>query len=387
MLFVRREAHRLRDGRIETTSHSTKIRIAHVISTRRGVAGAERVLGSLVDGGHARGYEQLVLHPFVTDWPPGLEPLFSSSLYRPFSVSRLGVVPVHRWLQAEIDRFSPDIVHALLPRAAIMVASLRRRSPAKWLLTHAHGEGIRQLRFGRALEQVDRWAGRRFDHVVALSEAGRRYLETHHGYPPSKVVVISPGWHGQPLKPRRDGLPPTVVCVAKLRAEKGHDVLLEAFSLVREEVPTTRLVLVGDGDLRGAREAQAARLGLAGSVEFVGEVAQVWPYLATAHVFAIASRSEAFGIAIAEAMAAGLPVVAPAVGGIVDLISPGVSGELFPPGDHRTMARHLVRLLTSPAACAQMGAAGRRAAEQMTMENAVRRYVRVYEHLVASSAS
>ena len=67
------------------------------------------------------------------------------------------------------------------------------------------------------------------------------------------------------------------------------------------------------------------------NVEFVGAVPEVWPYLAGADVFALASKSEAFGIAIVEAMAAGLPVVAPAVGGIPELVIPGVNGELFPP--------------------------------------------------------
>lgn len=369
-------------------SPSTRTRIAHVISTGSGVGGAERLLGSLVDHGEARGYEQLVLHPFVRDWPPGLAALFPSSVYRPFPMPLLIDLPSLRtWLSVELDRFSPDIVHALLPRATMAVASLRRRSTRKLLLTHAHGEGMRQLRLGRALEQVDRWAGSRFDRVVALSRAGQRHLVSQYGYPPSKVRVINPGWHGEPLTPLRHGRSPTVVCVAKLRREKGHDVLLDAFSLVREAVPAARLVIVGDGDLRGALATQVARLDLGDSVEFVGEVAQVWPYLASADVFAIASRSEAFGLAIAEAMATGLPVVAPAVGGISDLVSPGVSGELFPPGDAPTMARHVVRLLESPELRARMSAAGQQAAERFRMEHTATRYFSVYDELIAASRS
>ena len=122
--------------------------------------------------------------------------------------------------------------------------------------------------------------------------------------------------------------------------------------------------------------------GLAGSVDFLGSVPDIWDHLARADVFALASRSEAFGIAIAEAMAAGLPVVAPAVGAIPELVRPGETGELFPPGDAAAMADHLVRLLTSPDVRAGMSAAALAASESLHVEKAVERYFDLYAGLL-----
>jgi glycosyltransferase involved in cell wall biosynthesis len=144
-------------------------------------------------------------------------------------------------------------------------------------------------------------------------------------------------------------------------------------------VPDARLVIVGDGDRRRALEADTVARGLEASVEFAGAVPDVWPRLARADVFAIASRSEAFGIGIAEAMAAGLPVVAPDVGGVPEIVRPGVTGELFPPGDHVALARHLVRLLRDRDARARMAAAGTAIAEDLRMENVVERYFDLFE--------
>ncbi|MDQ4071214.1 MAG: glycosyltransferase family 4 protein [Actinomycetota bacterium] len=340
-------------------------------------------MATLVEEGEGRGYAQLVLNPFVQDWPPPLAAFIPPSLYKSYPVPGLSQLPaLRRWVGAELDVFRPQLVHALLPRAAVVVASLPRRPRRALLLTNAYGEGIRQVRPAWISERLDRWAGKRFHRVVAVSTDVERYLVSRHGYPSSKVVRISPGWRGQPLAANREHLPPTIVCVAKLRPEKGHDVVLNAFRLVRDEVPDARLVLVGEGEARARLEAQSRRLDLGESVHFAGVVDEVWPYLAEAHVFTLGSRSEAFGVAIAEAMAAGLPVVAPAVGGVLDLVSPGVSGQLFPKEDHAAMARHLVRLLTSPEERARMGAAAKQAANSYRIERTVASYFSLYDEIL-----
>jgi glycosyltransferase involved in cell wall biosynthesis len=117
-------------------------------------------------------------------------------------------------------------------------------------------------------------------------------------------------------------------------------------------------------------------------VEFAGTVPDIWPHLARADVFALASRTEAFGIAVVEAMAAGLPVVAAAVGGVPELVSPGVTGELFPPGDHRALAAHLLRLLREPELRGRMGAAAQQAAEGYRLKETVRKYCALYADLL-----
>ena len=357
------------------------MRIAHVISTR-GFAGAERFLAALIQEGDTAGWDQTLLNPFSGD-DPNLARLFAPASYRGRRCDSLLELPaLRRWLQKELAELRPDVVHVMLPHALIVVATLPRRPGERRLLTHVYGEGIRMKRFGRVRQALDRWAGSRFDRVVGISEAVQEYLISAHGYPASKVDCIPLGWEGEPLPPDRDGRPPTVVCVAKFRPEKGHHVLLDAFAIVRRQVPDARLVLVGQGELEPELRAKVDALGLGGSVELTGPVDDVWPYLARADVFALASVSEAYGIAIAEAMASGLPVVASDVGGIPELVVPGVSGELFPPGDSVALAGHLVHLLTTPALRVRMSQAAREAAEPLRLRNMLPRYVRLCDELV-----
>ncbi|MDQ4132699.1 MAG: glycosyltransferase family 4 protein [Actinomycetota bacterium] len=359
-------------------------RIAYVISTTTGGGGAERLLVRLVEEGDARGWDQLILNPFARELPATFADLATSPRYRRRSCDRLAQLPgVRRWVGDELRAFTPDIVHVMLFHALVTVATLPRGDTGKRLLTHVYGEGLRAEGLAGIKGQLDRWAVKRCDGVVAISEAVRRFLVTQYGYPAGSVTCIPPGWEGDPLPTKAADRAPTVVCVAKLRPEKGHDVLLAAFPLVRRQVPDARLVLVGDGDIRPELEAQVEGRGLNGAVEFTGAVPDIWPYLADADVFALASVTEAFGMAIVEAMAAGLPVVAPALGGIPELVTPGVSGELFPPGDHEALARHVVELLTSPRTRSRMGAEARKVAEPLRMTHTIPRYFDLYDAMLS----
>ncbi|HEX5374754.1 MAG TPA: glycosyltransferase, partial [Solirubrobacterales bacterium] len=169
---------------------------------------------------------------------------------------------------------------------------------------------------------------------------------------------------------------------ANFRAQKGHPVLIEAFATVAQRMPEARLVLLGDGPELPAARRLVGELGLAGRVELPGPQADVWPWLATAHVFALASHYEPLGIAVLEAMGAGLPVVATGVDGIRELVWPGVTGELVPPGDPAAMAQALIAILEDPGAATQMGTAGRAAAAENRMELCVERYFDLYERLL-----
>src|SRR5699024_1855646 len=134
--------------------------------------------------------------------------------------SVLGLPALRAWLAGRLATLAPDIVHVILFHSAVLTASVRRRGEQR-LLTHMYGEGLAQLPHPRTRERLDRWAGRRFDHVSAISDAVAGFLAQRYGYPPPPVGRIRLGWSGDPVAPAPAGQrPPTVVCVAALRREK-----------------------------------------------------------------------------------------------------------------------------------------------------------------------
>lgn len=359
-------------------------RIVHLISTPSGFGGGEAVMVALLRGGAERGWEQAVLNPFARSHDEELAGRCAEFGYEAFPApgSRpLALPATRRWARRRLDELAPDVLQVYLAHALILAAALPRPDGTVRVLSHQHGMHFEAS--GRGLGAVlDRYAGKRFDHVVACSEAVRDFLVERYRYPPARVSCIRNGWSGTPLKLQRDPRP-TIVCTANFRAQKGHPVLIEAFATVAREMPEARLVLLGDGTELPAARRQVGELGLADRVELPGPQADVWPWLAKAHVFALASHYEPLGIAVLEAMAAGLPVVATGVDGIGELVQPGVTGELVPPGDPAALARALIAVLGDPEAARRMGTAGRAVAEGERMEACVDRYFELFERLLA----
>ena len=356
-------------------------KILHVISTPQGIGGAEQVLIALVEAGKERGWEQVVLNPFARGGDSDLGRALGA-LYRHHSAqSATDAWKVRRWLTKEIATFEPDVVHAHLFHALVAVGSLRRQSGVVTVLNHQHGD--RKRSEGHHLQALlDKRFGKRFRHVVACSDAVKYFLVNESGYDARQVSTIRNGWHGNPL-PRSPVGPFSVVCVANMRPAKGHEILVQAFEGVLRGVPEARLTLVGDGPLRQSLAKQVRTLGIESAVRFVGAVSDVWPYLAKAHVAALPSHNETFGIAALEAMAAGLPVVATRVGGLPEVVVDGVTGRLVPPGDPPALTEALRQLSSNLADVDRMGAAAAERAASMTMVQMTDRYFSLYERLLA----
>ena len=358
-------------------------RVAYVTSSR-GVAGGEELIAALVAGGQTRGWEQTVLNPFGNAGSIALAERCAPITCETRECNTvLGVPRLRSWLGRRLADLKPDIVHVVLFQATVLTASLPLGNERR-LLTHVYGEGLSELTRPRIRARLDRWACGRYDHISAISDAVHAFLLRSHGFPPPPVGRIRLGWSGEPHLPKPSvDRPPTVVCVAALRPEKGHDTLLAAFAEVLVSIPEARLVLVGEGPQRTQVEATIEAAGMEGSVHLAGRADEIWPYLADADVFALASPAEALGIAIMEAMAAGLPVVATDVGGIPELVTPGVTGDLFAVRDHRELARKLIAMLASPGRRAEMSAAALREAEMMRMEHSVEQYFQLYDRLLS----
>lgn len=359
------------------------MRVAHVISTPDGIGGAENVVRALVRGGLERGDEVRLLNPFAqaSHREGSIAEGLPAGLYEPKACSRIWQLPaLHRWLSERLLQYAPQMVHTHLFHAQVAVASVRRGSD-KRLLTHHHGSLVHET--GRAYEKkLDRITGVRFDRIVAVSDAVREFLVDGYGYSPSQIGVIRNGWEGTPSLQTAREPNGSILCVANFGAQKGHEVLITAFAAVAREVADARLVLVGDGELMPRIRSLVETKGLTERVKFTGRVDDVWPYLASASLFVLPSLYESLGIAVLEAMAAGLPVVGSRVGGVPELVRDGVTGVLVPPNDPGTLADAIVGLLQDTGRATRLGNAGKAAAQEYRMERMVESYLDLYDELI-----
>lgn len=148
-----------------------------------------------------------------------------------------------------------------------------------------------------------------------------------------------------------------VVTAVQLISRKRVHEFLQAIALVREEIPEVRAAVAGGGPLADDLREEARRLGLEGSVDFLGFVTDVEQVYANARAFVLTSQREGLSIAMTEAMAAGVPVVVTDIGEARDVVEPGVNGYLFEVGDVRALAEHLKQLLTDEERWNSMSAA------------------------------
>jgi glycosyltransferase involved in cell wall biosynthesis len=167
--------------------------------------------------------------------------------------------------------------------------------------------------------------------------------------------------------------------VGRLNPVKDQRSLLQAFARVHADARDTALVLVGDGALRAALEAEAAALGIAEAVRFLGDRGDVRQLLQGFDLFALSSLSEGYSMALLEACASGLPIVATDVGGNREIVADGGNGLLVPAARPEALADALAALLRDPVRAAAMGRAGRDwALREASIDTMAARYDTLY---------
>jgi len=225
-----------------------------------------------------------------------------------------------------------------------------------------------------------RAVARRADAVVCLSRAIADDLDPR-GELGDRVHVVRPG---VPVPERAPAPPPAgppgALVLGAIVDWKRPDLALEAVAAARREVPELRAVLAGpaigeQGEALLARlRERASRPDLAGRVEIPGPLRDPGPALAAATCLLHASDREPYGMVLAEALAAGRAVVAPAAGGPLEIVDGGC-GRLYRPGDAADAARALTEVVADPARAAEMGAAGwARARERLRLEDSLERW-------------
>jgi glycosyltransferase involved in cell wall biosynthesis len=291
------------------------------------------------------------------------------------------------------DRARIDIVQAYdlySPATTGLLASLLLGRP---LVLKVLGGGplgavaiMRRVRFGPSRLRL---LARLVNRFIAVSDEIAGELRGA-GVPARRVVRIPNGVdtsHFRPLEgAARDELRQALrlagvrvaVYVGRLERPKGLGILLEAWQSVRRALPEAELLLLGDGPLRAEAEA-CAGLG----VRTVGQVGDPLPYLQAADCFVLPSLSEGLSNALLEAMSTGLPCVATAVGGNLDLLGPGSGGELVAPGEPEALAAALVGALRG-ADGARGQAARARVLRDFSVERIADRLSQLYRELAES---
>lgn len=203
--------------------------------------------------------------------------------------------------------------------------------------------------------------------VVTVSHANVDHLVATAGADPARLTVVPCGVDLDEFRPAPALVEPaTIVCVARLRPVKNLGVLIDACHHLAMQGVAARAVLIGEGPSLAALEAHRARLGLDGRhVTFFGAADQstVRDWWQRATVGVLTSLSEGMPVSLMEAAACGVPVVAPAVGGVPELVAHGVTGLVTAVDDAAAIAAGLRRVLTDPVLRAAMSTAARARAE------------------------
>ena len=291
---------------------------------------------------------------------------------RQLDIRRLRQRGAFAQVKEAIAAAAPDVVHTQLEFAAVLGIPAARRLGLPTVAT-LHTLDAPPPRSRLALHfRLMAWALRRARRVIAVSDVTRTHYLQRARLRPERVVTVYNGIDptGFQITPEQAaearaelGLAPgdpVLVTVAVQREPKGIQYMLAALPEVAAAFPAVRYLLVGDGPHRPALEEQVRRLGLTGRVVFAGARDDVARMLAAADLFVLPSLTEALPTVVAEAMAAGRPIVATTVGGIPEMVRHGDAALLVPPADPDALAAAVCRLLANPRQAAAMGRSGRR---------------------------
>ena len=292
-----------------------------------------------------------------------------------------------------IRRRRADVVHVIgAGPQSVYVAALRRFFRARLVFTTGgeltfdpHGVFERSATLRAGLRRMLREA----DAVTSCSAFSLRDL---HAFAPvnGPAFVVPNGVNPSDFacqNPGAEDIGRYVLAVGRLVPQKGFDLLIEAFA--SDALSGLNLAIAGDGFQRDALETRAVELGIASRVRFLGSVdrGRLPRLLQGASVFAFPSRGEPFGIALLEAMAAGVPAVAAAAGGVPEFVLDGQNGILVEPEDVQGLVSAIARVNENRDLRERLVLGGRQTAEDFAWRNIAERYESIFRDVLDGDAS
>lgn len=362
------------------------MRIVHAIENLPGIGGAERITLTLAGEQQAMGHDVTICaaqEGYLTDAcqardiPVVLEPLLNPPLADP---ARNGDYAAR--VADTFAQLGPDILHGHLRHAGVAVAAAARKLNVPMVYTH------HTILFDFFL--CTEFAQDHRFPVISVSRAGAELLK-RDAPEPDLIHHVPNGIHpvsGEIRLPRR-GARPNLVMSARLSAQKGVDIAILAMKLMQRSCsggPDTLPVLhlFGDGPENDYLRALAESLHLADTVTFHGNVPDVVHRHVDADAILIPSRTEACPLVAMEAMSAGIPLIASAVGGVPEMVEDGVNGLLVDPESPRSLMEGVRRLLDAPTAAASLADQARETfRREYTARMMAERVMSVYERFAS----
>lgn len=365
------------------------MRIVHVVTSLAG-GGLERVVIELVRHAEGAGHQSHII--CLNRTAKMTDELRVDQFTVVDSASRLSMLA-----PADLARclrgHDPDVLH-LHSGVWFKSAYAGRLAGLSPIVLTDHGRPHPDPLLSRGFDGL---AARLADQIVAVSTPLAEYLATMLHVPRNKLTVIKNGIRLQALATEAErrslrgelGIDPGALVlgsVGRLDPVKAIDRLIAAFAdLYHSEAWRSSplvLLLVGEGSDLVALERQAAELGVRNAVRFMGRRGDVHRLLSVMDIFVQTSLSEGTSLAVLEAMAAGVPVVATAVGGTPDVLGPEAGGQLVAPGDHAALVASLNTLMNDATGRDRQGARGRKRVEaSYSFEAMANSYLELYARL------
>lgn len=309
--------------------------------------------------------------------------IYSLGLRGPYEPS---AVPLMVDLPADIGLDAADVVHtSLFPTQALVPLYSGSTSFNGILVTTEHSTSNRR-RGSRWWRLFDGWTYRCYRRIVCVSEAAAKELGSWVPGVRGRISVIPNGIDLDEFHPPEAGRrnsPPLILSAGRLTGAKNYRKALEAFAIQLRSGLSCRYLIAGGGPLEAELRSMASDLGVAGSVEFLGETDDIAGLMRMADLFFMPSAREGFGLAAVEAMACGLPVVASDIPGIGDIVGRDREcGILVDPDSTPGMAEALEWMLRNPSEAEKMGRSGTGRAASYSIEKCALMHLDLYEEVL-----